>query len=251
MSLQITNVMNKTPKAIFFDLDETLIENKIPIRDLFASMYNDFDERLGDENQTRFFEALRTNAAQLWNTMFDYQTSPEQQFVACFEQSINATRALQGEPAIQLAQEMFDHFTSLSSANVVLNDGALETLAELSNKGIITGLITNGIEQLQLGKIHQLELQHKVDHVTVSAQARAHKPHHPVFDLALSRAKVSAEQAWQIGDHATNDVAGAIRAGMGGVFYNPLGLDINESFSELDERPTHTVTHLKEVLQLI
>jgi len=38
----------------------------------------------------------------------------------------------------------------------------------------------------------------------------------------------------QIGDHAINDVAGAIRAGLGGVYYNPRGLSVDEAFANLD-----------------
>jgi len=242
--------MTTQPKAIFFDLDETLIKNQIPIRDLFARMYHDFEKQLGVENKDCFFSNLKSSASKLWETMFETEISPEQQFINCFEQSVLVTGALPAKQSKELARDMFNHFLDLSSHNVALHDGALDTLAELSNRGVITGLITNGMERLQLGKIHQLKLQDKVDHVTVSAQARAHKPHRPVFDLALSRANVNANQAWQIGDHATNDVAGAIRAGMSGVFYNPNSLKVEDSFADLRERPTHVIKHLSEVLEL-
>lgn len=240
--------MKSKPVAIFFDLDETLIENKLPIRKLFERVYHDFDQRLGTDNQTVFFEVLRHNAAGLWGTMFDSQTSPEQQLAECFEKSILATDALPPDQARSLSREMFEHFLELATSNIALNDGAIDTLTSLSNHGFITGIITNGIEQIQLGKIHKLGLEQEVDHVTVSAQARAHKPHRPVFDLAVSRAQVSVDKAWQVGDHAANDVAAAVRIGMGGVFYNPDLLDIEESFAEFSERPTHTITHLRDVL---
>lgn len=242
--------MTSKPNAIFFDLDETLIENKMSILELFERMYLDFVQQLGSENQKRFFDALRSNAAGLWESMFDSQITPEQKFTRCFEQSILATRTLSARQSKKLANEMFEHYLDLATNNVVLNDGALDTLAQLSNRGVITGIITNGMEQVQLGKIHRLDLQNRVDHVTVSAQARAHKPHRPVFDLALTRAQVSADKAWQVGDHAANDVAAAVRIGMGGVFYNPSLLDIDEIFAELDERPTHVIKHLIQVLDI-
>jgi len=106
------------------------------------------------------------------------------------------------------------------------------------------------MEEIQLGKIHKLELENEVDHVIVSAQARAHKPNKEVFELALSKADVDATQAWQVGDHATNDVAGAIRAGMQGIFYNPKQLKIEDSFAELDERPNHIIENLAQVIDL-
>jgi putative hydrolase of the HAD superfamily len=243
--------MSNKLKAVFFDLDETLVENKIPVKELFARMYFDFEEQLGSNNKDIFFTALRQRAANLWSTMFETQTSPEQQFVNCFASCVQATGAADGKQAQTIGQNMFDHYESLSSNNVVFHDGAVEVLAELNNRGIVTGLITNGMEQIQLGKVHALDIHNKVDHVTVSAQARAHKPYAPVFKLALQRAGVSAEHAIQIGDHATNDVAGAIRAGLGGVFYNPRKLTLEASFGDLNERPTHHIHHMNEVLGLV
>lgn len=243
--------MSQKLKAVFFDLDETLIENKISVRDLFARMYSDFQEQLGQENQAAFFTELRTRAPLLWSSMFNTELAPEQQFIECFAQCVESTNAANGANASKLGKAMFEHYLELSANNVVFHDGAQETLLELRTRGIITGLITNGMEQVQLGKVRNLQIQDQVDHVTVSAQARAHKPQAPVFELALKRAGVNAIEAIQVGDHATNDVAGAIRAGLGGVFYNPNKLKLEESFAELNERPTHHIQHLNEVLNLV
>lgn len=243
--------MSKKIKAVFFDLDETLIENKIPVQELFARMYFDFEEELGKENQTVFFQTLKKQASTLWGTMFETDTSPEQQFVDCFRYCVQATGIANHTQSLKLGQAMFNHYESLSSNNVVFHDGATETLLTLRERGIITGLITNGMEQIQLGKVRALDIASKVDHVTVSAQARAHKPYAPVFELALARAGVKPANAIQVGDHATNDVAGAIRAGLGGVYYNPNELKLEDSFADLDETPTHHIKHLSEVLELI
>lgn len=242
---------NEKPSAIFFDLDETLVENRIPIRDLFARMYFDFEQHLGVDNQELFFDVLRQRAANLWSTMFETDVSPEHQFVNCFRHCIAATGLKDKQRSNALAQQMFDHFQQLSAHNVALHDGVEEVLLELSARGIITGIITNGIEQIQLGKIHHLNLHEKVDHVTVSAQARAHKPLPQVFSLALKRANVTANQAWQIGDHVCNDVAGAIRSGMSGVFYNPEAKDVNDAFADLEETPTHVIEHHNQILELL
>ncbi|MBL4674441.1 MAG: hypothetical protein JKX81_19425, partial [Arenicella sp.] len=68
--------MSNRLKAVFFDLDETLIKNKIPVRELFARMYFDFEEQLGANNKEVFFTALRVEAAKLWSSMFESQISP-------------------------------------------------------------------------------------------------------------------------------------------------------------------------------
>ncbi len=243
--------MSKNPKAIFFDLDETLIENVIPINKLFGEMYYQFEEQLGFENKEVFFATLRENASLLWATMFETSISPEQQFLECFEKSVLATGNISDTESLALAGAMVERFRSLSINNIRFNDGAEQTLATLREMGFITGIITNGMEQGQLAKIEKMALAPQVDHVIVSAEARAHKPKPEVFQLALERAGVSAEQAWQIGDHATNDVAGAIRIGMSGIFFDPSGTRIETAFDELDESPTHVVKHLSHVTDLL
>ena len=238
------------PKAVFFDFDETLAENVIPVPKLFASVYDDFAARLGAENKEPFFAALRVNATELWQTMFEKSLPPEEQFQQCFQASILSASPVDQAEAASISAGMSERFLSLSSSNVRLHDGALETLQLLRREGFITGIITNGMERVQLGKIHGLELHQQVDHVVVSAHARAHKPDKRVFDLALGLAGVDASEAWQVGDHATNDVAGAIRAGMSGVFYDPGQDRLEHAFNELEESPTHVVNHLSEVAQL-
>lgn len=237
------------PKAIFFDFDETLAENIIPIQLLFKNMFAPFSDQLGLENESAFFAVFRGQAVDLWQSMFDIDTPPEQQFINCIEISINSLGNHTITEAKLISETMFNHFLQISANNVRFNEGATETLASLKEAGFITGIITNGIEGLQLAKINQLELAQQVDQVVVSAQARAHKPHAKVFEHALAIAGVSADQAWQVGDHATNDVAGAIRAGMGGVFYNPARGELADSFGELAENPTHVAHHLLDVVE--
>ena len=238
------------PSTVFFDLDETLIENRRPIPELFKDVYTAFAETLGGEHEAAYFAALRIHAGQIWDKMFESEISPEQQFANCFGQAAVDINVADRRAAEPLGHAMLDEYIRLSSANVVPHHDAITTLNDLRNAGIGVGIITNGIERVQSGKIRYLELSQHVDHITISAQARAHKPHPEVFHLALERANTDASKAWQVGDHATNDVAGAIRAGMGGIFYDPAGHRRHTAFDGLPEQPSHTVSSLKEVFDL-
>ena len=239
------------PKAIFFDLDETLAENIIPIQGLFANLFSQFQDQLGSHKQEQFYTNLRPRIRGLWNAMFNSNTSPENQLMKAFADAIAQLNTLSIEQSEKLGADMFAHLCHSSANNVCLHTGVNSTLAKLRSAGFITGIITNGIEALQLGKICALDLQEQVDHVVVSAQARAHKPHARVFEFALVRAQVTAEEAWQVGDHATNDVAGAIRAGMSGVFFNPNEKPTESAFSDLEVQPTYTISSIPGILQLL
>jgi len=231
-------------QAVFFDLDETLVKNNIPVRYLFPKVFNDFKDAIGEDNRTAFFDVLQNEVKGLWLRMFDSETHPEQQLVTCFIKAINNTNAISPTKAPGLAKAMVLHFFELGSRNVELHDGALETLNELRKRGITVGIITNGMEK-------QLGLDKYIDNQTISAEARAHKPDKVIFDLALSRANVKAENAWFVGDHVTNDVAGAVKAGLNSVYYNPTNLHVEKSFAGVIERPNYTINHLSELLEYL
>lgn len=241
----------KDLKAVFFDLDETLIKNNIPVRQLFPKVFFDFQDVIGLANRTAFFEVLQHEVKGLWMRMFDSNICPEQQLTTCFIKALNNTHALPPTAVPRLAKNMVAHFFKLGSFNVELHPGAIETLEGLKQKGIIIGIVTNGMETLQMGKIKRLELNKHIDNLTISAEARAHKPAKEIFHLALSRANVDAEQAWFVGDHITNDVSGAVRAGLHSIYYNPQNLHVEKSFVGVVERPDYTINHLTEVLEYL
>lgn len=242
---------SRKPNTVFFDLDETLIENRRAVPELFRDVYARYGNLLGTHNEVEYFAALREHAGQLWDSMFAHTDPPEALFARCFGQAAQDIGALTSQEAEALGEKMLNEYVLLSSANVKFHHDALSTITKLRERGITVGIITNGIERIQQGKIDALGLQDKVDCITISAQARAHKPHAPVFEMALERAGVTPDQACQVGDHATNDVAGAIRAGMSGIFYDPSGERRATAFNDLSESPTHVISSLSEVLELV
>ena len=241
----------KTLHAVFFDLDETLIKNNIPVRNLFPRVFSDFQDTIGKENRKAFFGVLQHEIKNLWLTMFESDTPAEQQLVTCFIRAINNTNSISQNKTPALAKAMVLHFFKLGSRNVELHDGALETLHSLSKKKIGTGIITNGIKTLQMGKIKHVGLDKYIDTITISSEARAHKPNKAIFDLALSQANVKAENTWFVGDHVTNDIAGSVQAGMNSVYYNPTNLHVENSFTGVIERPNYTINHLTELLEYL
>ena len=238
-------------KAVFFDLDETLIKNNIPIRALFPKVFFDFIDVIGEEHKLIFFNTLQNQVKGLWTGMFESKINPEQQLVNCFIKTLNKTGAVHPVKVPSLAKQMVAHFIDLAANNIELHDGAIETLEGLQQRDISIGLITNGLVSIQSRKIASLNLEPYFDTITISAEARAHKPDKPIFDLALKRSAVTADQAWFVGDHITNDIAGARRAGIHSIYYNPHKINVESSFAPVLERPDYTINSLTEILEFL
>ena len=91
------------------------------------------------------------------------------------------------------------------------------TLEALANRFQL-GVITNGnadVRRLGLADYFQFAL--------CAEELGVGKPDPHPFQTALQRAGVTAAQAVHIGDHPSDDIAGARAAGMRAIWFNPQG----------------------------
>lgn len=116
----------------------------------------------------------------------------------------------------QLAEEGFQVFLT-ARHGVELFPEVHPTLEQLANHFIL-GVITNGnadVRRLGLADYFQFTL--------CAEELGIGKPDPHPFQTALQRAGVPAAQAVHIGDHPSDDIAGAQAAGMRAVWFNPQG----------------------------
>jgi FMN phosphatase YigB (HAD superfamily) len=97
--------------------------------------------------------------------------------------------------------------------------------------------------------VRSLELEPHFDHWTSSEEAKSCKPDPGIFDLALSKCGLSANEVMFVGDSREHDVKGAHRAGMRAVLISEEGgrspLDIG------DAEPDHVIGALSELMDLV
>jgi 2-haloalkanoic acid dehalogenase type II len=116
--------------------------------------------------------------------------------------------------AAQLAEAGFQVFLS-ARHRVTLFPDVHATLEQLANHYQL-GVITNGnadVRRLGLADYFQFAL--------CAEELGIGKPDPLPFNRALKHAGVSAEQAVHIGDHPSDDIAGARAAGMRAIWFNP------------------------------
>jgi len=96
-----------------------------------------------------------------------------------------------------------------------------EVMALIKHHGIKTAIVTNAAQPMALRDVemeeHQL-LQYFPDCRLSAADAGVLKPHPGIFQLALERLGVTADEAVFVGDNPIADIAGAQSVGMQAVF---------------------------------
>jgi len=143
-------------------------------------------------------------------------------------------------------KELLDYYSTEYVKSAVLMEHAKEVV-QYARKKYKTGLITNGKTSIQYGKIDRLGLRHDFDLIIVSEEAGCKKPDPEIFEMALEKLGLRAEQCVYIGDHPVNDIEGASRIGM-----KTIWMKANQPWKDgLTATPLYSIDRLSSLLELI
>ena len=233
--------------AVFFDLDETLIEHLWTGPEIVKGIYDAHANVLDGIDPVAFGKAVWRKANDMWHMMYDGILPGEIARVYTFK---NTLRELNLDTSV--AESMGKTFESLMIESTRPSPGAADVLDALRGAGVSTGIITNGYTMMQRRKIEHHGFSGCVDHVFVSEAVGAHKPDIRIFEAALLAVDAKAGDAMHVGDHFVNDIEGALDAGLQAALYDPTG----ERAQALEEtapgaQPNHVIAQLTEVLAIV
>lgn len=93
-----------------------------------------------------------------------------------------------------------------------------ELLQRLTQQNIKIGIITNGFTDFQMNNLRALNIHTYTNMILVSEAEGIKKPHPEIFERALKKLDVKAEECLYVGDHPENDVLGSEQVGILGVW---------------------------------
>ncbi len=198
-------------KAIFFDLDDTLLDTHATYQEAIAATCAAAARRRAGLDPRRLGEVYLAVAAEMWRS-FDLgqmRESAEEIRLMVWREALRQA-GFEGE---SLATGLADHYGAGRRAGHRLFPGALHTLERVHRRYHL-GLITNGMTEIQHDKIRQLGIEPFFDTILVSQEVGFAKPDPRLFELALARVPCRPEEAVMIGDSPDRDIAGARAVGM-------------------------------------
>lgn len=188
--------MTHTKKAVIFDLDGTLVNNRAS----FAKAYQAICEK-----HPALFDPQSAETEQL---MVDF-------YLSAFSQEAYERLEKSVLPQTLPEREAFRMEWGMAYAsNAVTLPGARETITYLHSRGYKVGLLTNGNSARQWAKIYSSGLFTCFDSIVVSGDQPFEKPDPAIYRLSLSELGVTAEEALFVGDTVETDINGANNAGM-------------------------------------
>lgn len=175
-------------KAVVFDLDDTLISEKQYIESGFRHVAEVLSSKLCISKQI-IFEML----------MNLFNASPKNVFDRLFDKlQIRYSK----KDILKLVEEYRNH-----TPDIQFYDDVLPCLKQLKNRGIKTGVITDGYISTQRNKLKVLNAEKYFDHIIVTEELGREywKPHPRAFEVMRNVLKIEFNEMVYVGDNPVKD----------------------------------------------
>jgi putative hydrolase of the HAD superfamily len=153
-----------------------------------------------------------------------FQTAPKDRFVQRFIELDNHGYVWKDKVYQQLIEEFgiadvdwadcLNDYVSSFQHHCIGFANLQSMLSKLRENGIKVALISNGFGQFQYDNFKALQIEHLFDEVLISEWEGLRKPDPAIFNRALAKLGVPAEQALFVGDHPDNDIRASREVGM-------------------------------------
>ncbi|MFC6181850.1 HAD family hydrolase [Lactiplantibacillus daowaiensis] len=202
-------------KAIIFDVDDTLYDQKSPFGDALAQT---FDRPLDATELALVFKRFRDFTDHTFNQVMTNELTLEAWQTARLR---HAMATLNVKPISTDWVIQFEMAYHQALTKIHLFDGLGPVLAKLSHCFKI-GIITNGPAAIQRQKLHQLQIERYVhpDNIFISEELGLAKPDPSIFTTWAHQSGIRANQAVYVGDNAALDMTSAKHAGWQTFWFN-------------------------------
>lgn len=230
-------------RHLFFDLDHTLWDFEANAKETLQELYDLNElELLGVAGFETFFEKYSYHNTRLWDRYTKGLIKHEElkwkrMWLALLEFKV-ADEALSKKMAVQFLERL--------PLKNNLFPYTIEILTYLKNKGYRLHLITNGFDITQKSKLENARLTDFFVEVITSEASQSLKPNKEIFEYAIKKCGATCSESIMIGDNLDADILGGMNAGLDTIFVNHLGIAAVPHIT-----PTYTITHLKELEEIL
>ncbi|HKY56258.1 MAG TPA: HAD family hydrolase [Anaerolineales bacterium] len=231
---------NHSIKAIFFDLDGTLRHN-VPSADQILNAYLiehginiDPDDHL---KAMRWEYSYWANSPDLRDDIIAHSMDTDQFWTEYTKRRLLALN-LSLETSTEFAPKVSRHMGESYKPESIVPDDVRRVLPQLKKAGYVMAVISNRDKPFQ-ETLDSHGLSEFFDFSLAGGDVDIYKPDPGIFEHALQRANLTAQETVYVGDNYFADVIGSRRAGLQPVLYDPDGIfadvdcTIIKSFDEL------------------
>ena len=238
------------PKAILFDLDDTLISAYNRPDRAWHAIAQEFAADLHPCSPTEAADAITLSAAAFWADAERHRNGRLQLLDAratiIAEGFAAIARSGRIAPRIEVATRMAARYNEFRDEQMHLFDGALHVVDTFREMGVRLALITNGAAIPQRAKVQRFDLTHRFHHIQIEGEHGFGKPEERAYRHALSVLDVHPSDTWMVGDNLEWEVIAPQRLGIHAIWHDVTGEGVPADSSA---RPDRIIRALPELLQ--
>ncbi|WP_340647415.1 HAD family hydrolase [Phenylobacterium sp.] len=220
--------MTALPRAILFDLDETLLSfGKRPL--ILAEVAEEFAAALSPLTPQEVADHLEAGFREFWSDpevhkIWRFKLGAARLMIVSGVFQALRPRASGLTPAA--AKTFAERFHAYREEQARFFPGALEAVDELKRRGVKLALVTNGAGAVQRAKIEKFDLAGRFDHIQIEGEAGFGKPEEQAYLHAMAALGVTAEETWMVGDNLEWEVAAPQRLGIYAIWHDHLAVGL-------------------------
>lgn len=236
------------PRAILFDLDDTLIHAHADMENSWRTIANEFAAELGSLEPNEFSDAAQRVAQSFWSDA-DRHKYWRLRILDARREIVDRTmdslaRSGRRVPSTRVSNQIADRFSEYRTENMHLFADAHDVLDEFGKRGVLLTLITNGASDVQRAKIERFELAHRFDHIQIEGEHAFGKPDERAYHHALKEHQVDPSEAWIVGDNLEWEVVVPQRLGIHSIWVDREGKGVPEGRNIEPDRTIRTLSEL-------
>lgn len=224
-------------KAVFFDIDDTLFDTSGFAKLARKAALNMMIDAGLPLSSTEAYKLLREIIGQKGSN---------------YDKHFNVlTKTVFGEEKPLLISLGMINYHNVKFALLRPFPETISTLINIKAKGYRLGVISNGITIKQWEKLIRLGIYPFFDEVVTSDEVGFEKPHGRIFEEALNRMGCSAEKSVMIGNKFTEDIMGAVNAGMSAILVNSKLTPEEEKHIEEEKLDVKVISNISELENIL
>jgi putative hydrolase of the HAD superfamily len=232
------------PEAIFFDLDDTILDFSSGAEPCWETASRPFAAELPGVTVEELLAAIHRTRDWFWSDAERHRRGRLDLRVARRE-IVTAALLELGLELPQVAEGIAEAYIAARDVGLRLFPDSVATLTRLRELNVRRALLTNGRAEDQRAKIERFGLAPFFDCIVIEGEFGIGKPDERVYRHALAQVKVAPAEAWMVGDNLEWDVAAPQRVGMHGIWYDVTGAGLPDGSRV---RPDRIIRRLAELL---
>jgi len=246
------NAIRPSPRAILFDLDDTILSAYGRPEPAWLAIAEEFASQLAPLSPAEAVTEIMAQSRIFWADPGDHRYWRMRLFAARRETVARAFKALadagRPAPSIGVANALADRFSAWREEQISLFPDAHEVIDALKARDLKLALVTNGEAGLQRAKISRFDLARRFDHVQIEGEHGFGKPEERAYQHAMEALGVRPAETWMVGDNLDWEVVAPQRLGIFAVWHDHAGRGLPDNTTA---QPDLIIRALSELIPAI